>query len=147
MELAISAARGGEFFHLKGVPQYGLRHRTHRERGAGKLKAIVYTVVFLLLIYSAFKIVPAYVSDYQLTDKMQEQARFAIVNRYTDEQIRDNVYKVIQDLEIPAKREDIKVTATQSGVKIWLDYTVPVDLFFYRTQLHFSPSSENKSLT
>jgi hypothetical protein len=138
---------GGEFFHLKGVPQYGLRHRTHRERGAGKLKAIVYTVVFLLLIYSAFKIVPAYVSDYQLTDKMQEQARFAIVNRYTDEQIRDNVYKVIQDLEIPAKREDIKVTATQSGVKIWLDYTVPVDLFFYRTQLHFSPSSENKSLT
>lgn len=133
--------------HWNGVPQCGSRQRSDGERGAGKLKAIVYTVVFLLLIYSAFKIVPAYVSDYQLTDKMQEQARFAIVNRYTDEQIRDNVYKVIQDLEIPAKREDIKVTATQSGVKIWLDYTVPVDLFFYRAELHFSPSSENKSLT
>lgn len=129
------------------VYRCGPRQPAQAERGAGKLKAIVYTVVFLLLIYSAFKIVPAYVSEYQLTDKMQEQARFAVVNRYTDEQIRDNVYKVVQDLEIPAKREDIKVTATQSGVKIWLDYTVPVDLFFYRTELHFSPSSENKSLT
>jgi hypothetical protein len=117
------------------------------QTGASKLKAIIYTLVFLLLIYTAFKIVPAFVSEYELTDKMQEQARFAVVNRYTDEQIRDNVYKVVQDLDIPARREDIKVIATQSGVKIWMDYTVPVDLFFYRAELHFSPSSENKSLT
>ena len=133
--------------YSSGVSKCRSQQRTYTERGAGKLKAIIYTVAFLLIIYSALKILPAYVSEYQLTDKMQEQARFAIVNRYTDEQIRDNVYRVMQDLEIPAKREDIKVTATQNGVKISLDYTVPVDLFFYRTELHFSPSSENKSLT
>jgi hypothetical protein len=69
------------------------------------------------------------------------------VNRYTDEQLRENVFKVVQDLEIPAKREDIKITITPSAVKITLDYTVPVDLLFYSTELHFSPSSENKSLT
>ena len=142
-----SVARGGECVYLDDVPQCRSGQRAQGERGAGKLKAILYTLVFLLLIYSAFKIVPAYVSEYQLTDQMQEQARFAIVNRYTDEQIRDNVYKIVQDLEIPAKREDIKVTATPRGVKIWMDYTVPVDLFFYHTELHFSPSSENKSLT
>jgi hypothetical protein len=27
-----------------------------------------------------------------------------------------------------------------------LDYTVPIDLLVYKMQLHFTPSSENKSL-
>jgi hypothetical protein len=77
---------------------------------------------------------------------MQEQARFAVVNRYTEEQIRDNVFKVVQELEIPAKRDVIKVFNTNSVVKISMEYTVPVDLFFYHTDLHFSPASENKAL-
>ncbi len=114
--------------------------------GGGRAKAIVYTSIFLLAIYCAVKIVPAYVSDYQLSDKMQEQARFAVVNRYTEEQIRENIFKVVQDLEIPAKREDIKVLASPSIVRISLDYTVPVDLVVYRIELHFSPASANKSL-
>ena len=39
---------------------------------------------------------------------MQEQARFAVVNRYNEDQIRDNIFKMVQDLEIPVKREQIK---------------------------------------
>ena len=116
------------------------------ERGAGKLKSIVFLAIFLLLIYSAFKIVPAYVTDYQLSDKMQEQARYAVVNRYTEDQIRDNIFKVVQELEVPAKRDAIKVSANNAVVKISLEYTVPIDLFFYHLDLHFSPSSENKAL-
>jgi hypothetical protein len=77
---------------------------------------------------------------------MQEQARFAVVNRYSEEQIRDNLFKTMQELEIPAKRDDIKVAANNSMVKISLNYTVPVDLFFYHLDLNFSPSSENKAL-
>ncbi len=134
--------------HFDGTPErISIKHRGRRfERGAGKLKAIAYTAIVILAIYAAFKLVPPYVSEYQLQDKMQEQARFGIVNRYTDEQVRENVFKVVQDLDIPAKREDIKVTATPTIVKISLEYTVPVDLLFYSTELHFSPSSENKSL-
>lgn len=126
----------------------GQRPRNWRreERGEGRGKAILYTVLFVLAIYSAVKIVPAYVSDYELADKMQEQARFAVVNRYTEDQIRQNVYKVVQDLEIPAKAEDIKVTSTQSRVTISMDYRVPVDLLIYKTELHFTPSSENKAI-
>jgi hypothetical protein len=120
--------------------------RRRSERGEGKLKAIVYMAFVVLAIYSAVKIVPAYISDYQLSDKMQEQARFAVVNRYSEEQIRDNIFKVVQELEIPAKREDIKVAASSAVVKVSLKYTVPVDLFFYHMDLNFSPSSENKAL-
>ncbi len=118
----------------------------HSERGEGRLKSILVVVIVVLAIYSAWKIVPAYVNEYQLQDNMQEQARFAVVNRYTEEQIRDKVFKVVQDLEIPAKREDIKIVATNSVVKISLQYTVPVDLMMYHLELHFSPDSESKSL-
>jgi len=120
-------------------------HRSF-ERGEGKLKTFIYLAIVLLVIYSAVKVVPAYVSDYQLSDKMQEQARFAVVNRYTEEQIRDNIFKVVQDLEVPAKREAIKITANNAIVQISLQYTVPVDLLFYHLDLHFAPSSENKAL-
>lgn len=121
-------------------------HWRRGERGEGRGKAIVFTAIFALAIFAAVKMVPAYVSEYQLSDKMQEQARFAIVNHYTDEQIRENIYKVAQDLQVPAKLEDIKVVNTQSSVTISMDYRVPVDLLIYKTELHFTPSSEDKAI-
>jgi hypothetical protein len=128
-------------FHAPRLPS------TRRgEWGEGKLKAILYTVIIVLIVYSAFKIVPVYIQDYQLSDKMQETARFAVVNRYSEDQIRDTIFKEIQSLEIPARREDIKVSSSQSVVRISVDYTVPVDLLFYHMDLHFTPSSENKSI-
>jgi hypothetical protein len=138
--------------HFAGTPERNSnRYRSRRsQRGAGKLKAILFTVILISALYIGFKLVPPYVAEYQLQDKIQELARFGIVNRYSEEQVRDNVFKAVQDLDIPAnptiKREDVKVTVTQSVVKISLQYTVPVDLAFYSTELHFSPSSENKSL-
>src|SRR5713226_9082735 len=127
------------------MPTDGIRNRCtplrrRFERGEGKLKGIIIAAVVVLAIYAAFKILPAYVNDYQLSDKMQEQARFAVVNRYSEEQIRDNIFKVVQDLEIPAKRDAIKVSASNAVVKVSMEYTVPVDLFFYHMDLHFSPS-------
>jgi len=133
--------------HFAGIPEGTSSSSSLRaQRGAGKLKAIVFTVVLVAGIYVAFKLVPPCVSEYQLQDKMEELARFGIVNRYSEEQVRDNVFKATQDLDLPIKREAIKVTVTQAVCKISLEYTVPVDLLFYSTELHFSPSSENKSL-
>jgi len=117
------------------------------QRGEGKLKAIIVTAILVIGIIAAWKVVPPYSAEYQLADKIQEIARFAVVNRQTEEQIREAVFKTIQDLEIPAKREDIKITASMSKVTILVDYTVPVDILMYHVDLHFTPSSENKSLT
>ena len=116
------------------------------ELGGGRLKAVLFTAVFAFAIYTAVKIVPPCLSNYQIADKMQETARFAVVNRYDEEKVRDVILKEIQDLEIPVKREEIKVVANPSEVKISLDYTVPIDLIFYHFDIHFTPSSMNKSL-
>lgn len=112
------------------------------QRGEGRLKAIIYTLILVIGVYVAWKMVPAYVNEYQLKDKISEQARFAVVNHYSEDQIRDIIFKTIEDLDIPAKREDIKVEHTNHGILISVNYSVPVDLKFYKTELNFSPASE-----
>jgi hypothetical protein len=114
------------------------------QRGEGRLKAVIYLAILVSGVYTTYKIVPPYVAEYQLKDKMSEQARFAVVNHYEDSKIRDNIMATINDLDIPAKPEDVKVTHTNSGIAISVSYSVPVDLFLYKTELNFSPSSEGR---
>jgi hypothetical protein len=69
-----------------------------------------------------------------------------VVNRYSEDQIRDAIFKEAQNLDVPVTREEIKVLASPSVVRISVDYRVPIDLGVYKMELHFTPSSENKSL-
>ena len=120
--------------------------RSRSQHGGGTIKAILWTAILVYGAFVAYKIIPVYVAEYQLADKMSEQARFAVVNRYPEQQIRDTVYKTMQELEIPARKEDIKIIASESVVRISLEYTVPVDLLVYHLDLHFTPVSENKAI-
>ena len=119
-----------------------LQSSQRSQRGEGRLRAIFYTVILVTAVFLAIKLVPPYVTEYQLQDKMNEQAKFAVVNRYSEDQIRDILFKVIQDLDIPATRDDIKMASTNHGVSISVSYTVPVDFLVYKTDLTFSPKSE-----
>ncbi len=121
--------------------------RQRAQRGAGKLKAIIVTAILFVGVVAAWKVVPPYSAEYQLNDKIQEIARFSVVNSESEQQVRDKVLKTIQDLDIPATGENIKVIANKSRVSILVDYTVPVDILMYHLDLHFTPSSENKSIT
>jgi hypothetical protein len=116
------------------------------ERGNSSLKALLWTAVLIAGAVVAFKMVPVYVAEYQLNDKMQEEARFGVVNGFSEDRIRDEIFKLVRELEIPAKREDIKVVASREVVKISLDYTVPVNLYVYQMELHFHPEAENRSI-
>jgi hypothetical protein len=130
------------------VVNFDKKRRSHArgQRGEGRFKAIAYTVIVVFGLYAAYKLIPPYMAEYQLSDKMQEEARFAVVNRFSEDQVREAVFKEAQSLEIPVTKEDIKVLASASLVKISVDYTVPVDLMVYKMELHFTPSSENKSI-
>jgi len=132
---------------LAGQKKRGLRTGRRSERGEGKLKAIIVTGILLLGVIAGIKVIPPYVAYYQLNDKVQEIARFGVVEHSTEDQIKEKVFKTIEDLEIPATRDNIKVNAGSTRVAISVDYTVPVDILFYHVDLHFTPNSENKSLT
>jgi len=121
-----------------------LELRDPAQRGGGSLKGILYLVFLIVAVFVAIKVVPVYVVDYELKDKMIEQAKFAVVNRYTEDQIRDNIFHTVQDLNIPATRDDVKVAYTNTGIQITVNYTVPVDFLVYKTDFSFATSSEGR---
>ena len=114
--------------------------------GEGRAKAIFWTLVFLTVIFVCYKVIPSYVKDFELQEKMQETARYASAFHKPEEEIRDTIFKEVQDLEIPAKREDIKVEYSGRTVRISVEYTVAVDFLLFQRDMHFKPSSENRSL-
>jgi hypothetical protein len=116
------------------------------ERGGSKLNTILTLLIVGFLIFCGAKIVPAFFANYQLQDSMDTEARFAISNHKGEEEIREDIWKKVQELDIPAKRENIKVNNEQRTVSIALDYTVPVDLRVYQFNLEFHPHSDNHTL-
>ena len=116
------------------------------ERGGSKLKTVLTLLIVGFLIFSGVKIIPAYFANYQLQDSMQTEARFAIADHRAVDQIREDIWKKVQELEIPAKKEDIKVSTEQRSVAISLDYVVPVDLRVYQFNLEFHPHADNHTL-
>lgn len=117
-----------------------------RERGAARLKAIFWILVLVAAVYVCVKALPPYFANYQLQDRMITEARFATVNRRSDEELRDIIYREIQEQRIPARREDIRIENTRRGVNISVEYTVTVDLGVYELKLDFNPSADNRSI-
>jgi hypothetical protein len=120
--------------------------RWNRERGAGRLKALFWTAVLVAGAFVAYKEVPPRFSDYQLQDKIREEAIFASASRKTADDVRKEVFEKIQDLGIPATMDNIKVELNLRGCRISVEYTVPVDLIVYQHEIHFNPVGDNRSL-
>ncbi len=123
------------------------RSRVTRERGGARLRTAIWLVILGAAGFVAYKVVPVYLANYQLADKMQTEARYAVVNHRTDDNLRDIIFREIQDRDIPAHREDIKILEnSQRAVRLSVDYTVDVDLKVYQLHLHFNPAAENRAL-
>lgn len=116
------------------------------EKGAGALKAIIWTLILTALAYASFKVIPILFAEYQFQDGMQTIARFATVNRRTPAQISAAVLDEAQKQELPVRPEDIKVDASSGNVHITVDYSVTVDLTVYQLTLNFHPASNNSAL-
>ncbi len=117
-----------------------------KESGRGLWKAVFWLLLLAAFVYGCIQIVPHYVNNYELEDYMKTEARFAAVNRRTPEEIRQNVWEKIQELEIPATRESIQVTTTRGNVTITVRYSVVVDLLGYQLTLNFQPTANNRSV-
>lgn len=116
------------------------------QRGGSKLNLILTLAVVGAMVFTAVKIVPAYFANWQFQDAIETEARFAIANKKSEEGIRDDVYKKMQELGIPAKRDDVRVSLAEGLVNISLSYSVPVDLQVYQFTLDFRPHADNRTI-
>ncbi|MFB3917287.1 MAG: hypothetical protein ACE14M_11195 [Terriglobales bacterium] len=115
------------------------------------LRSLFGVLVVVAVIYLGWLIGPAYLSNYQLEDSMDEIARMASVQQppRSEEQIRNDVLKEAQALGISLDPERINITRIGGGVLgadvlIWADYSVHFDFPFYPFDIDFHPASKTK---
>lgn len=117
-----------------------------QEHGGAKIKGLLALLIFASLVYCGWRVVPPFFNNYQLEDAMKTEARFALAQRKTEEDIREDIYSKVKDLGIPAPRENILIDNVDGALRISLDYNVPVDLPGYQFNLHFHPQGDNRSI-
>jgi hypothetical protein len=116
------------------------------QRGAGHLKAIVWTLILIAMVYIGVKVIPILVNEYEFQDSIQNIARFASVNRQDNAKIQKAVAAEAEKDDLPVRPEDIKVEGTNGNVRISVDYAVIVDLSVYQWTLNFHPTASNNAL-
>ncbi|HUY12548.1 MAG TPA: hypothetical protein VMX16_02810 [Terriglobia bacterium] len=116
------------------------------DSGRSGLKGIVTLVILVASAYFAVKTIPVYVQNYELADYIQNLAVQATVSRTAAEDMQRTIVDKAHRLHLPVNFDNVRVSSNTDGVKIALDYTVPIDLKVYTLSLHFKPSAENRAL-
>jgi Domain of unknown function (DUF4845) len=125
-----------------------VRSFQHGERGGSKMSLLITLVILGAMGFTAVKIVPVYVENYQFQDSIEAESRFALTGypKKGPDDVRADIFKKAQELDIPVRSEDIRVTMTNGSVEIGTDYSVPIDLKVYQFTLQFHPHADNHSI-
>jgi hypothetical protein len=118
------------------------------EHGGSKMSLLITLVILGAMAFTAIKIVPVYVENYQFQDSIEAESRFALTGypKKGPDDVRADIFKKAQELDIPVKSEDIRVSMTNGSVEIATDYSVPIDLKVYQFTLQFHPHADNHSI-
>lgn len=118
------------------------------QRGGGKLSFAITIIILGTMAFCAIKVVPSWFANYQLQDAITTEARFATATypKKTPEDIQGDIFKKAQELGVPAKKEDIKVSSDGNLLSITLDYSVSYDLAVTQITHHFHLYADSRPI-
>ena len=119
----------------------------NRQQGFLTFTGVLMLVVVAVVIFAAFKLLPPYISNYQLQDSINNIARTATYSTGTEEQIRKDVLKAAHDSGVELDPGQVRVGRSRESVDIAVDYSVTVDMMVKPVTLHFTPSAGNRLIT
>jgi len=115
----------------------------------GTIKMIFGILVIVTAVYLGAELVPVYYANYEFKDVINTEATLETYTTKPESDIQDMIYKKAQDLQIPLSKDQIKVARHGStgvgSLSIRAPYVVHVDFPGYPLDIHFDPSTENKS--
>ena len=115
----------------------------------GTVKLAIGLLIIVAGVYVGATLIPIYYTNYQFQDVIKTEATLQTYTTKPEADIQQTIFKKAQDLDIPLIKDQIKVqrhgTTGTGSLNIQAPYTVHVDLPGYPVDLHFDPSTENKS--
>ena len=115
----------------------------------GTIKMVFGILVIVTCVYVGAEVIPIYYANYEFSDVIKTEATLETYTTKPEADIQDMIYKKAQDLQIPLSKDQIKVarhgTTGTGSLTIRAPYVVHVELPVYPLDIHFDPSTENKS--
>ena len=118
--------------------------RRGNTRGASLLGCLFTIMILMAVLYYGIDAGRLYWDFYKFQDEMETSARFAATQ--SDDQIKQHLKEVAQDLGLPAEAQRIVVTRTEHphAVTIRSQYTVEIVLPFKHKEITFRPRAEER---
>jgi hypothetical protein len=117
------------------------------ERGFISFSSILGLAIMMAVVFSAIRLLPPYIANYQFQDSIDNIARNATYSQITERDLRTQVIKQATDLGIQLKDPQVTVQKDRSTVNIAITYEVPVDLVARQVVLKFAPAAGNRNIT
>ena len=111
-----------------------------QQSGQGKLGCILWSLVFLVGILAAVKMVPVRARVAQLTDYAEEQAKWA--GRQSADKIRTRLHNKARELDLPLQKKNIHVEKNRGKLRVRMQFTVPIDFPGYTYHWDFDFQEE-----
>ena len=115
-----------------------------REAGTGRVGCAIWLGLLAITIIVAAKVVPVKIKTSSFYDAMQEQAQFGSIKG--DAAIQAELFRKAQELQLPLKKEDIKVRRDMSYVYVEVHYVMPIDFPIYGTYIWHEDDVVNRPL-
>lgn len=93
--------------------------------GVGRFGCFVWLVVGVAVGFFVYKVAPVKMKTSQFYDAMVEQASFGSIKG--DSSIQYEIFLKAQELQLPLKKEDIRVTRNSSNVTVEVHYSIPIE--------------------
>lgn len=97
------------------------------QRGEGKVGLLIAVVIVAVAAFTGIKIIPVRVSAYEFKDVIREEARYGAV-RATNKEVHKRIMERAEDLDIPIKKKDLRITRNRSEITVVAKYVKEIDL-------------------
>lgn len=115
--------------------------RKRSELGEGQFGCIVGLIVFVAVIFIAYKLIPVKVKASELRQEVFDESKSA--GSHNDEKIRKIILAKARDLELPLDDSGVKIERKAENIHVNVQYTVPIKFPGFTYQWHFEHNAEN----
>jgi len=124
-----------------------MKSANQSERGFISFSVILGLAIVVVTVFSAIRLLPPYVANYQFQDYIDNTARSATYNAISEADLKKEILARARELGITLQDRQLEVRKVRGGaVSIKTTYDVPVDLVARQVVLHFEPSAGNQNI-